>query len=284
MSKIDFTPLIDSYLDGSINKADRSQLFEAMEKDPALKSEFQLQSNIVESLKTYRKVELKARLASIEVGSGATGFIGLKIASVAVISALMFTGAYYFYDAQNPKLDIGQIEIEKQNIENDPLPLMPPASGLQDRVVYTQEAIKPVAKSVEKAQPIVQSTKPVVIEPNLMANLEDKEPSISNEQPSFEDNTLAKTSEKAKPSIEVFNESSKNFEYKFFNNKLYLFGDFGKIPYEILELNSSEGKRLYLFYLNEYYSLKMNQIDRVPLEKVLDVRLIKELEIIKNNK
>jgi len=86
--------------------------------------------------------------------------------------------------------------------------------------------------------------------------------------------------------VEIVSEvgHSKGFEYKFFSNKLYLYGDFGKIPYEILELNSSLGKRLFLFYQNEYYSLKMNQKERIPLEKVVEQKLVKELEIIKNNK
>ena len=74
------------------------------------------------------------------------------------------------------------------------------------------------------------------------------------------------------------------FHYTLSNGNLSLFGNFKDSPYEIMELNSSRGVQMFLFYKTKYYSLKKNTTKISPLEPVTESTLITELDILRVNK
>jgi hypothetical protein len=83
--------------------------------------------------------------------------------------------------------------------------------------------------------------------------------------------------------IEVKN-VKKQFHYQYYNNKLFLYGDFDSTPYEIFELNSRKDKQLYLFYNNEFYGLKQSQTRITPLQMIKDQEKLNALNALRNKK
>src|SRR5699024_6314417 len=101
------------------------------------------------------------------------------------------------------------------------------------------------------------------------------------------ENTLAKASSEPEVTaveIESKEDERHTFHYKFYNNKLYLYGDFKNIPYEIIELNTISGKSLYLYYKDSFYYLESNQMEVSPLQQIKDEKLIEELDSLRVNK
>ncbi|HEY8401427.1 MAG TPA: hypothetical protein VIK89_09205 [Cytophagaceae bacterium] len=82
--------------------------------------------------------------------------------------------------------------------------------------------------------------------------------------------------------ISINDKEKKDFHYKYFNNKLFLYGDFNAKPYQLLELNNKHNKQLYLNFEEKYYLLKQNQFEKAPLTEIKDKELIDQLEIINN--
>ncbi len=101
-----------------------------------------------------------------------------------------------------------------------------------------------------------------------------------------DNNQPVTTKEEASKEIEVENVSQTKYDlhYKFFSGKLFLYGDFNSIPYELLEINSGNHRSLYLYHDEVYYQLSQNEQRIVPLMPIDNQELIDELEIIRSNK
>jgi hypothetical protein len=84
---------------------------------------------------------------------------------------------------------------------------------------------------------------------------------------------------KGSPSMEIHLQKSENFNfhYQFYQGKLFLYGDFGKSPYQIIELNTNFGKKLFLFYDSTFHTIKNEQVIVAPLEEITDQNLVSEL-------
>jgi hypothetical protein len=65
---------------------------------------------------------------------------------------------------------------------------------------------------------------------------------------------------------------------------MYLYVDFSDNHYDILELNSSNDKRLFIYYNNDYFRILNDQQQIPPLLKLTYQDIIKKLEIIQANK
>jgi hypothetical protein len=74
-----------------------------------------------------------------------------------------------------------------------------------------------------------------------------------------------------------------SFTINFFDNKLYLLGNFDEMPYEIIELNAKSGKSYFLFYSDNFYKLETDQLKPAPLQRVENDSLVNELKIIQMN-
>ena len=98
----------------------------------------------------------------------------------------------------------------------------------------------------------------------------------------YEVNSIEKVKENVENAVEVatIQDRKNKFHYKFFENKLYLLGNFDEMPYEIIELNSKSGKSYFLFYDDSFYKLKSDQLKPAPLVKIENDSLVNELKII----
>lgn len=321
MSKyLNHTELIGSYLEGSMTPDQMLEFENQLHTDPLLRSEFELQQDIVNSLKDFRKSQLKARLDQVPVSVSPVGMIGVKTAAVFVLSGIIGIGAYlYFSSSFEPKdltagedtmlveespATVSEIpEIQKADQEETSSPQLQeveaaPKVDVSDQTVAEEVNTNPVTKVVrepatvdnsellepeeiteteEVPTPVVNS--PEVIDPSLQEDIQEENlevPTAAIAQKELADNPVVE--------IETAKKDNTLFHYQYYSGKLYLYGDFRDIPYEILELNSSTGKKLFMFYNQEYFQIMDNQKDLTPLTRLQDQEIIKELDIIRENK
>ncbi|MBW8051206.1 MAG: hypothetical protein FVQ77_12865 [Cytophagales bacterium] len=111
------------------------------------------------------------------------------------------------------------------------------------------------------------------IHKNLNYDLSDANPAFGGTQ----------TPEQALPDVQIAepDENDGRFYYRYFNDKLILYGNFGSIPYELLELNTLDDKHLYLFFDEAFYEIKPVHSKITPLIKITDKKVVKELMAIK---
>lgn len=295
MAKNTYKELIESYLENKMNEVELAEFENQLMHDPLLKSELDFQKDIINSIKNYRKAEIKARLNHIKVGPSPAYFNLLKIAaSVSVTSLLVWGGYNYFQTEEDP--EIARVEIAFDNAltsQSQPLPDIPEPlyeapeqQPLQmDDAQVVVEARNTEVVADKPATPTVIA--PRVNLPNVMENFEDVDPLVAaedvNRNVGMDISDIAEN-EMIEVSIAGPVRKREGFHYQFYDGKLFLFGDFKDQPYEIIELNTDEGRRLFLNYNNAYFVINSNQVEIAPLSVIQDSALIHELVILKENK
>lgn len=292
-----YSDLISSYLDRELSPNEEHEFHSMLQTDPLLKSEFELQQDIINGIKNYRRIQLKQRLNYIEIKPDLFNhFINYKIASSIIIASLLSAGSYFFFQTQNtnsgPEIaDEYIINLENEVVIDNYIPDKPEpkVKVINNLVAEKNEGIsKPESKekvrSKEKTKAPVAKNEVQVIKPNILFDFGDEDISSPN------DKTVSKTIEAERNNnihnIEIENkvEPKYQFHYQFFNNKLFLYGDFSNTPYEILELHTKKEKKIYLYHEGTYYYIRKNKERITPMEAVTHQRLIKDLNIIKDNK
>src|SRR5690606_35623661 len=137
-------------------------------------------------------------------------------------------------------------------------------------------------------KPSTKEERLTVITPSVIESYESDEVLDENEtEIDAPKNKLEnKIAEESLSAVEIKSdgEYANTFHYKFYNSKLYLYGDFKNIPYEIIEFNTVSGKSLYLYYQGSFYYLELNQMEVSPLQKINEVKLIEELDSLRVKK
>ena len=279
-----YSELIDTYLAGGMSESARIAFKEALQKDPLLQSEFQLQQSIVDGIKDFRKAELKAMLNNVEVGGAFSTF---KIA--AGIGALLIGGLSFYYFNADKTESIAELPIPTKIEEATP-------TASDENLTVTTEEIEPivvvnseinedeVVVAVKKSKIIKSKAKEVsaVQLPTVIEDFNDDENPQLSEQLTLPNDNLNKNSETtlAKTEVKQIMDSKYSFHYQFVNNKLFLYGNFDK-KYEILELNSPNGISIYMFYDGYFYGIAQQKKKITPLTKIEDPNLIDDLMTIK---
>jgi hypothetical protein len=279
-----YSELIDTYLAGGMSESAKVAFEEALQKDPLLQGEFQLQQGIVVGIKDFRKAELKAMLNNVEVGGAFSTF---KIA--AGIGALLIGGMSFYYfnaDKAEPiaelpvptKIEEATPTASKENltvVTDEIEPVVEANSEITDDEVVVAGKKSKTVKSKAKEVRVVQL-------PTVVEDFNDDENPQLSEQLTLPDNNLSTTHETiiAKTDVNQITDSKYSFHYQFINNKLFLYGDFDK-KYEILELNSPNGISIYMFYDGYFYGIAQQKKKITPLTKIEDSDLINDLMTIK---
>lgn len=296
MSEINFFRLIDAYFDGTIKPTERIMLENKIQTDPLLKAEFDLQQNIVNGLGAARKAELKQRLSAIDVSApvGIASTAAVKWITGSLIAVSLIGGLLYwninnyssiipldlkYQDAVTWKtvdnLDIPESKsIETQISKEQPSPLEPKKSDADLTVVVENTEIK-TADAKESAK----------VKPQSLLSFEDDALFQQQQSEGLERlNTLAILKETTTDTeIEIFAPViEEKYHYRYFNNKLYLYGNFDQEPYEIVELNNKGDRQLFLSYKNNIYVIEQNVTETAQLKKLNDKMLTKELMLIIN--
>jgi hypothetical protein len=172
-------------------------------------------------------------------------------------------------------LDISEAKsIETQISKEQPAPLERKKSDADLTVVVENAEIKAVdAKESAK------------VKPQSLLSFEDDALFQQQQSEGIERlNTLAILKETTTDTeIEIFAPViEEKYHYRYFNNKLYLYGNFDQEPYEIVELNNKGDRQLFLSYKNNTYVIEQNVTETAQLKKLNDKMLTKELMLIIN--
>ena len=288
---------VSRYLENELSDIDRLNFENKLLHDSELKEEYNFQKDLVEGIKEVRRLELKSRLSNIPISTPLYQTVGFKAIAVASITAGVGIGAYYLL-SESDAIQLSEIELSENQIaatEENRVPEVPEAitpifdeEPVQEEVMKVISQEKPkqevVAKNIDKrAEPKV--IQPNVIEPNVVESFGDE--NIDSEDIEFDTqlNNLENIKESVESTVEIATVKDKRnkFHYKFFENKLYLLGNFNEMPYEIIELNSSKGKSYFLYYNDSFYKLNSEQVKPAPLQKIENDSLVNELKIIQSN-
>ncbi|WP_017730825.1 anti-sigma factor family protein [Nafulsella turpanensis] len=125
-----------------------------------------------------------------------------------------------------------------------------------------------------------------VIKPDIVTDFEEKDITAHTPEVEVPEDQLTKVHSFDKSTISVSTKSGTryNFHYRFFDNQLQIFGDFSKVPYEVLEVNTGLSTSYFLYHKERYYELKPNQEKVTRLQELIDKKTIKELEITRTEK
>ncbi len=299
MSETNHFRLIEAYFDGSIKPEQKVMLENKIQTDPLLKAEFELQKNIINGISQVRTQQLKARLSAIDM-SGAGNMVGsgAKWLAGTLAVATLFSSLLYWSMTDNSSIQPLNIELSDKTewgnnlIGNAPVAVQKPAD---EAMVSTEES------NVSKESNTRLTEAKTTINRNKLNNKEDKSAKAKPQSLiTFQDENIFRLSEEKEfnktsdadinrsfveeTEIEFHEELNLKgeYHYKYYNNKLYLYGDFNNEPYEIIELHSNGQKQLFLSYQENIYIIKNNVTTMSSLEKVEDEMLILELELIMN--
>lgn len=292
--------LVSRYLDREMTDTELVDFERKLEVDPAIREELAFQKDIITSIKEIRRIELKSRLSNLRPPSAPLlHTVGIKIAAIASITAIVGTGAYFLL-SQNDA-DFRAVELSQQpaetSVNSKPVPPVPEiqipseehfipedgtvAEGKERTKEKSPAPIKEEKKAAEKP-----AVTPEVVRPDIAQITEEQEPETGEmvEEENYNNMDEITESVSGQLAVEIEKNRKFRFHYKFYNEKLYLLGDFKDSPYEIIELNSRNGTKYFLYYEGNYYRLSPDRLKPTPLEQLTDEKLVDELQIIQQNK
>lgn len=280
---------LDDYLSGKLDQDQLHQLGVSFDAE-----EFSFQHDVVSGIKEYRKSQLKNRLESVDLSPSffqyaqssalVKSFGGIFVASLIGAGILVYghkveMDETIIVDLPEDKPFVYEWELIDVNLKNPTeLPSVkfdykPIASKKSQKVSRTAGAEKDGISGQNRKEFV-----PVVNIPNAIS-IDDPSPKISD----LEKINTVNVSDPDPIVVETENRKDLTIKYKYYDGKLFLSGDFDKAPYEIIEINSSSSRRIYIKYLGKYY--KVNVTDKLEdLPEVYDKVLIKELELLKELK
>ncbi len=280
--------LIDAYLKGSLSPEEMPIFEEHLHNNVAFKNELDLQKSIVQTLKANRKAELKNRLNAIDVSTSHSNWWKYA-AMVGLISSIGLW--FYMNKAENSIFNSAiQQDIERTTplIKSDEAVVID--SKTNEKPVLEQNsgqiASKLISEEAKSAKKVPKNKDKDAL-PNL-PKLHSPDGAGVHEPISKEldapDHRLTQTPHLSTSlaGVEVVKSKKHKFHYRYFDNKLFLYGNFDANTYDILELNTSKGQSLYLKYENNYYGLEADKTEISKLEQVKDRQIAKELEEIQN--
>ncbi|HWZ21424.1 MAG TPA: hypothetical protein VNW06_02150 [Cytophagaceae bacterium] len=285
---------IEAYLTGKLSASDKLTLEEGMRKDPLLKSEVDLQNDIIESLKNSRKIQLKNRMNNLDVSATSTGVSSaVKIAASFITVGMIGAGIYYMsifstntkdkevvtavsennnlnqnqsIQQYNKNNQISTPLIEKENVVIDTDKNSRSNSNVNSNATTNSNNNKTSDRNrVSKREPVAVANVP-------QGEIFDQEYGINKNDVTIPNGEISEAKVKKADNVEFGIDSNikKDLSYRFSSGKLYLSKDFEEQPYELLELNTSKSKQFYLYFGNKYYEMKSNQTKATRLNEVKD--------------
>lgn len=300
--------LIDKYLRNELSSGELKAFEERLASEPGFKEQVDFDQTVKEGISQYRKAQLKARMDAIEVAPGWMGIGQLGqnavIKGVGVIAAASVIGFSAYMMMDNPSDEVPNdhpvfiedfnaaqtveelvLEIpDLQKLAEEKKLVQSEKADLKDIGTKLTESQKAVAVADELTDEKEEDFVPVVNVPGF--NDPDAEQSLTTtdaDLPEMSNADELNTSSGSPMDVQTFNRSSEELKYKYFEGKLFLYGDFNNAPYEILEINRPKEKKIYLLHKDQYFEI--TPVDKVQvLEPLSNQKLIKELEIVRNNK
>ena len=295
MTNDNYSKLVERYLEGEMSGSEALEFEQLMTKDPILASEYNFQNEIVSGIKDYRKAELKMRLDNVDVTPGLFESLvsntAAQLTGGVILTGAIGFGAFLYMNSSESietiDLDIlakesrlGNSEFIDSKIEEIPLLKLKEFNTSNRSEEINTLTVEDEVSETAGAEPLIIT--PNIVSPTLADSGDSEE--ILPVVEGIEGVVRNANAKDEQIEIESSLTSKQFFQYKFYNNKLFLFGDFKGIPYEILEINGTAGKKIFLYHNNVFYRIHDNVTKTSRLRKVNDQKLIDELMILKENK
>ena len=288
-----YSEFFDRYLKNKLSDKERAAFEEKAAQDPLLRNEVRLQKEICTALGETRKAALKSRLNQVPVSH--TGWAYLQGTKLAMIlgSALVITAGLYHYTSRpgqesQPALDITSTEPATTHKTPAAVPPLTAPARSDEQAAVKKSASAAVAskksdKTIRQAEKNTRTESlPAITRPDLVTGFAEDSQTVHYQDFVSPGNSTPNqsTSAQVHPDVENRQHHLYNFHYQFLDNKLYLYGDFGQTPYEIIALNLAEGRHLFLKYDTRFYTIGTQQTEVVPLQVIEDSVLVNALKKI----
>ncbi len=287
---------VNSYFDNELSKTERLDFEQKLQHDSDLKEEYNFQNDVINGIKETRRLELKSRLSNIPISTPIYQTIGFKAIAIASISTGIGVGVYYLIE--NNSIQLSDVDLNKNQItlsEDQNIPEIPEAiTPIIKQEIKGEKMLNSFPQKKTNSEIVTKNTEakvepkiiqPNVIQPDVVETFEDED--INSEDISVENpvNNLDNIKDNVESTVEIatVKDRRNKFHYKFYENKLYLLGNFNDMPYEIIELNSKASKKYFLYYNGSFYKLEPGQEKPAPLVKIENDSLVNELKIIQLN-
>jgi hypothetical protein len=281
--------LIESYLAGDLSAEQTTQFEKEISENPRLQNEVSLQKSIITAIQSGRKAELKARLNNLDVAVS-TGLKAWHYASIIGVVSLLGVTGYYLFPFKDKQEPVVVSVLSPKQVEEGKVP-----SKDQEEVLESESNSSDLPSSTKNAATVSTSAKQNTVSGNTASDARSKEevPSLPdlntpegavheplNKEIENPQHGLGKTSHlgTSVPGVEVVKSKKHPFHYRYFDNKLFLYGNFETKTYVILELNTAKGQEFYLKFDANYYDLETNKTEISKLELVKDAHILSQLE------
>lgn len=294
MEEPNYTDMFEAYWRGELSETEKNHLESLVEQDPALKTEFLLQKDIMDALQNYRKNEIKQRLAAIPIGVTSSyllyqvylknAFLGLGAAGA------ISWGAYQWNQSQTAAQNQAKSEGTSWKL---PVFKMPTKSAAE-QVAETETIAGSEATTANKVQPATQMAGTIArknyleVRNGLKSLVQYTETAIR----SFELLIESKAQLPQEIIIEVKSDSSNAVEvaapiyYQFYKEKLRLYsspkGERFSSRARLIPLELQGNTYYFLYFEGNYYHLKNTQQEITEAKIVKDGAIINQLKILKD--
>lgn len=288
----EYNTIVENYLSGGMSSSDKLSFENEVTNNSYLQAELNHQTELIKGIQQFRKLELKSRLASINVNPTLIGIVSqstaLKSAIISASAVLIATGAYFYFDSPKTNFKLEHINpISEYKLVADNVP---EAINELDPVEINKKEIKPELTQKIEETAKASKTEIVKVQTPDFSVPNSPDPSDSESLPATEEilknksnglEALTDVDKASKVEVQNIIDKKYKFHYQYLEGKLYLYGKFNEGPYEIIEINGREGKNIFFFYQGRYHKIKRNTSDVTRFEMITDLALIKELEILK---
>lgn len=295
---------IDSFLRGDLSGAELETFNQALKSDPKLQQEVSFQQDIVDSIKQHRHNQLKNRLNSIEVSPVATGGATstyLKLAASIGVVALLI-GSFVLITNNNTEDKNTSLNTNKTLPSTGDVVSANTETTIASNVVdseqkaTTQKATKSEVKDTKSSTVVAASDKKTDVKKSATSSSHTTQTATHSNVPGDEEMTNedmgfdSRSENFSVPTVNNTDHSTlsasvvkvnivkeKNLAYRYFNNELYLHGNFSNSTYELFELNNKPSKQLFLYFENNYYELIQGKTKVTNLVPITDKATLLQL-------
>ena len=296
--------IIDSFVRGELKGSELNSFNNAVAANPQLQEQVAFQKEIVGSINQFRHQQLKNRLNAIAVKPVGVSLLNSNYAKIAAtITALaILLGGYVLYDnlftktnpivsntpssetttrtnalqsdnsPSNEEVSTTTIEVQKKSKSNTAKSTQVNTKATSVNTVASKTVNSSIKTSDSNKESVINTdySDPQMESDNMIDGIND-----NFEMPSM--NTDGIKSSISAPQIKVNIIKENNLGYQFFNNQLFLHGNFSNSTYELLELNNKPSKQLFLYFENNYYELIQGKTKTTPLSPIKDSTVLLQL-------
>ena len=288
-----YSDLIENYITNRMSDLEKVEFEHLLSTNSDLKTEYLFQNQLVHSIQEHRRQELKARLSEIQITSpvpfGWTAALsGIAVATLIGLGIYLWSiddqGAFIDLTEENITTFAGETIAEK------------PSIYLEEAIVKEQQIQIPIEETVASIENLIAANSDEIEENSVpqIASVENKLPktglSSSEEVINSEVNeplpptALINHSESISGvDVQLLENKKYDFHYQFYDNTLFVYGQFNKEPYEIIEIKSKKGRDLYLFWDEQYYFIENTQVIQ-SFAQVIDDELKAELDTLRSTR